>query len=233
LLGFASLGLALTARLASEAMRGLTVSGAKADMAQKGRLDVPRASGAQRARGARYGGAVDAREDPMSAEDEVKGLLAGASKTVGAARSSWLVTSTGEGGVDARPMGRLQPEAGDDAWLIRFITDARSHKAAEIKRAARVAVIFEVPADDAYVTAIGRAEVKDSAADVRRLWKPAYDAFFPTATDKANAIFLEIAAERLELWIRGVTPEPFAASTTVLERGSAGAWRVVAGPDGG
>ena len=85
----------------------------------------------------------------MSAEDDVNGLLAGASKTMAGARSCWLVTSTWDGEVDARPMGRLQAEPGDDAWLIRFITDARSHKAADIKRAANVAVIFEVPADDA------------------------------------------------------------------------------------
>jgi general stress protein 26 len=150
----------------------------------------------------RAGGRLStAREDPTSAEDEVKGLLAGASKTVSGARSCWLVTSTADGGVDARPMG--------------------------IKRTAKVAVIFEVPADDAYVTVTGRAAVKDSAADVRRLWKAAYDGFFPTETDKANAIFVEIAAERLELWIRDVTPEPFAAQTTVLERDAGGHWRVV------
>ena len=190
----------------------LTVGGAKADMTGKGWRSL-----------------IDAWEGPMSAEDEVRALLAGASKTVAGARSCWLVTSTADGGVDARPMGRLQAEAGDDAWLIRFITDARSHKAGEIKRAAKVAVIFEVGADDAYVTAIGQAAVKDSATDVRRLWKAAYDGFFPTETDKKNAIFLEIAAERLELWIRGVTPEPFAALTTVLERKGGGDWRVVAG----
>ena len=162
------------------------------------------------------------------AQEDVNGLLAGASKTMTGARSCWLVTSTADGGVDARPMGRLQAEAGDDAWLIRFITDARSHKAGEIKRAAKVAVIFDVGADDAYVTAIGEAAVKDRATDVRRLWKAAYDGFFPTETDKKNAIFLEIAAERLELWIKGVTSEPFAAATTVLERGAGGEWGVVA-----
>jgi general stress protein 26 len=165
----------------------------------------------------------------MSAEDEVKRLLTGASKTMAGARSCWLVTSTADGGVDARPMGRLQGEPGDEPWLIRFITDARSHKAAEIKRTAKVAVIFEVPADDAYVTVTGRAAVKDSAVDVRRLWKAAYDGFFPTEADKANAIFIEIAAARLELWIRDVTPEPFAAQTMVLERPAGGQWRVVSG----
>ena len=145
------------------------------------------------------------------------------------ARCSWLVTATADGGVDARPMGRLELEEGDDPWLIRYITDKRSHKAADMKRAGKVAVIFEVPADDAYVTLLGRAAVKDSAADVQRLWKAAYDAFFPSETDKANAIFVEITADRLELWIKGVTPEPFAAYTTVLERNAGGDWRIAGG----
>ncbi len=32
----------------------------------------------------------------------------------------------------------------------------------------------------------------------------------------------------MELWIRGVTPEPFAMQTTVLERDGGGAWRLIA-----
>ena len=115
----------------------------------------------------------------MSAQADVNGLLAGASKTMAGARSCWLVTSTEDRGVDARPMGRLQAEPGDDAWLVRFITDARSHKADDIRRAAKVVVIFEIPADDAYVTLVGRAVVKDRAADVRRLWKAASSSGVP------------------------------------------------------
>jgi general stress protein 26 len=166
------------------------------------------------------------------AEDEVSRLLAGASKTMAEARCCWLVTSTGSGGVVARPMGRLPPEPGDDAWTLRFITDGRSHKAAETRRASQVAVIFQHNTDDAYVTVIGAGSVHDSAAEVRRLWKPGYDPFFPSEADKANAIFLEVDAKRLELWIRGVTPEPFAMQTTVLERDAGGAWRVVDGQGG-
>jgi hypothetical protein len=41
--------------------------------------------------------------------------------------------------------------------------------------------------------------------------------------------FLEIEAQRLELWIRGVTPEPFGLQTTTLERDGAGAWRLTRG----
>jgi general stress protein 26 len=169
-------------------------------------------------------------EDSMSrAEDEVSRLLAGASKTMASARCCWLVTSTEAGGVDARPMGRLPPDPDDSEWTLRFITDARSHKAAETRRASQVAVIFQHNTEDAYVTVVGAGSVHDSAAEVRRLWKPGYDPFFPSETDKANAIFIEVDARRLELWIRGVTPEPFAMQTTVLERDAGGAWRLMGG----
>jgi general stress protein 26 len=172
-------------------------------------------------------------EESMSrAEDDVSRLLAGASKTMAEARCCWLVTSTGSGGVEARPMGRLPSEPDDDPWTLRFITDGRSHKAAETRRADQVAVIFQHNTEDAYVTVIGAGSVHDSAAEVRRLWKSGYDGFFPTETDRANAIFLEVAARRLELWIRGVTPEPFAMQTMLLERDAGGAWRVVDGEGG-
>jgi general stress protein 26 len=161
------------------------------------------------------------------AEDQVSRLLAGASKTMASARCCWLVTSTEAGGVDARPMGRLPSEPDDSEWTLRFITDARSQKTSEIKRAGKVAVIFQHNTDDAYVTVIGAGSVHDSADEVRRLWKAGYDAYFPSEADKANAVFLEIDAQRLELWIRGVTPEPFAMQTTVLERSGAGPWRLV------
>lgn len=40
------------------------------------------------------------------------------------------------------------------------------------------------------------------------------------------ALFVEVAIERMELWIRGVTPEPFGTKPTVLEREGEG-WRLV------
>jgi DNA invertase Pin-like site-specific DNA recombinase len=49
----------------------------------------------------------------MSAEDDVTGLLAGASKTMAGARSCWFVTSTADGGVDARPMGGCKANCKD------------------------------------------------------------------------------------------------------------------------
>lgn len=161
-------------------------------------------------------------------------LLSGAAQAIAGVRYCWLVTGPAAGiDIAARPMGRLPRGPDDDDWTIRFIVDDRSRKAADIRRDAAVAVIFQRTVDDAYVIARGRAVLRQDAAADRRHWKDAYDAYFPTAADRAHAAFVEIAAERLALWIRGVTPEPFGLSPTRLARPPGGAWRLLAEREAG
>jgi general stress protein 26 len=155
-------------------------------------------------------------------------LLAGA-EAIANARWCWLATAERAGVPCLRPMGRLPPEPGDDDWTIRFVTDGRSRKAADIRRAGKVALIFQRDADDAFVAVTGAAALVESASEIRQRWRDAYNRYFPTELDRANAAFLEVEAERLELWIRGVTPEPFGLRASTLERDAGGAWRLVGG----
>jgi general stress protein 26 len=157
---------------------------------------------------------------------EVNRLLAGAVKTVANARYCWLATATENDVPSTRPMGRLPRDPDDDEWTIRFVTEGRSRKASEIRHADKVAVIFQ-RGDDAFVTVIGAAMLREGAAEIRRRWKHDYDAYFPGEEDRANAAFVEIDAERLELWIRDITPEPFGLRTTVLERDASRRWRLL------
>jgi general stress protein 26 len=157
---------------------------------------------------------------------DVSKLLAGAATTIANARYCWLATAAGAGGPNLRPMGRLPPEPGDKDWTIRFITDGRSHKASQIRRAGKVALIFQLDAEDAFVAVEGVAVLHEDRSEVRRRWKDAYNPFFPTETDRENAAFIEVEAQRMELWIRGITPEPFGLRATTLERDAAGAWRL-------
>ena len=76
---------------------------------------------------------------------------------------------------------------------------------------------------------IGTATLRREASEVRRRWKAGYDAYFPSELDRANAIFVEVKVESMELWIRGVTPEPFGLKATRLERDATGVWRLAAG----
>ena len=158
---------------------------------------------------------------------DVSRLMAGAAKTMRSARYCWLVTASEAGAPHVRPMGRVLNDPGEDEWKIRFLTDGRSQKAAEMRRASDVTILFQHDPDLAFATLIGRATLHESESETRSRWKAAYDVYFPSEADRTNAIFVEVEVERMELWIRGVTPEPFGLRATVLERRSEG-WCLIA-----
>jgi general stress protein 26 len=159
---------------------------------------------------------------------DVSPLLAGAAKTMRSVRYCWLATATEAAAPHARPMGRVINDPGEDPWKIRFLTDGRSHKAADMRRAGKVTILFQHDPDLAFVTLIGKAALHENASETRSRWKAAYDVYFPGEADRANAIFVEVEIERMELWIRGVTPEPFGLRAAVLERDAEG-WRLISG----
>jgi general stress protein 26 len=156
---------------------------------------------------------------------EVSRLLAGATQTIASVRYCWLSTAAETGVANARPMGRLASDLVEDDWTIRFITDRRSRKASEIRRVGKATVIFQ-DANDAFVTLVGPTTLLEEASEVRQRWKSAYDVYFPTDQDRANVALIEVDIQRMELWIRGLTPEPFGFRTTTVERDRRGAWRL-------
>jgi general stress protein 26 len=156
---------------------------------------------------------------------EVSRLLAGAAQTISRVSFCWLATAAEASAVNARPMGRLPRDLDQDEWTIRFITDGRSRKASEIRRASKVTVIFQ-DANDAFVTLVGQASLLKELSEVRERWKTAYDAYFSTDQDRANAAFIEVDIQCMELWIRGLTPEPFGLRATTIERDARGEWRL-------
>ena len=159
---------------------------------------------------------------------DVSRLMAGAAKTMHTARYCWLATATESGIPHVRPMGRGLNDPGEDAWKVRFLTDGQSHKAADMRRASEVTILFQHDPDLAFVSLIGKATLHENASETRNRWKPAYNVYFPSEADRANAIFVEVEIERMELWIRGVTPEPFGLRATVIERDADG-WRLIGG----
>lgn len=159
-----------------------------------------------------------------SEDDAVAKLLAGAARVVGETPLCWLVTDTGV--AQARPMGFDAKDFG--LWRLSFVTDGRSSKAAELRATKRAAVLSQGGAE-AFVRSSGAATICEEASEIARRWKRGYDAFFPTAGDRAHAIFVDLEVDRMDLWIRGVTPEPFGMATTTLAREPGGAWRLVGG----
>jgi general stress protein 26 len=159
---------------------------------------------------------------------EVTRLLDGAAKTMRSARYCWLATATESGIPHLRPMGRVLNDPGEDAWKVRFLTDGQSQKADDMRRASEVTILFQHDPDLAFVSLIGKATLHENASETRARWKPAYNVYFPSEADRANAIFVEVEIERMELWIRGVAPEPFGLRATVLERDAEG-WLLIGG----
>lgn len=160
---------------------------------------------------------------------DVERLLDGAAKTIAHARSCWLATLPEGQDFGIRPMGRLPRDVGDGDWTVKFLTDGRSRKAAQIRRGATVAAMFQHEAEDAYVKVSGKARLIEDASQVFPRWRKSYDIYFPTEEDRANASFIVIDVEHMDLWIRGVTPEPFGLFPTVLDRTAAAGWRLASG----
>src|SRR5260370_23345954 len=87
---------------------------------------------------------------------EVSRLLTAAAKAIARVRYCWLVTEAETGGVNARPMGRVLPGPDENDWNVRFVTDSRSRKASDLRRAGNVVLLFHYHPDDAFGAFIGR-----------------------------------------------------------------------------
>jgi general stress protein 26 len=156
---------------------------------------------------------------------EVGRLLTGAAQAIARVRYCWLVTTAETWAVNARPMGWLPRNVDEDDWTLWFITDGRSRKAADIRRGGEATLIFQ-DVDTAFVTLVGPAMLCEEESELRRRWKKAYDTYFPTEEDRANAALIGVDVRSMKLWIRGVTPEPFGIRPTQIERDERGLWRL-------
>ena len=144
----------------------------------------------------------------------VERLLAAAAATMEKARYCWAMTVAEDGSVNARPMGPQKSLASEDPFGIPTIIR-------------RLSVVYQHDADDSYVTLIGRGVVIADRALLRARWQPAWNQFFPAGADDEASIFVQLVADRIELWVRGVTPEPFGTRGAIMERGPGQPWRVV------
>jgi hypothetical protein len=72
----------------------------------------------------------------------------------------------------------------------------------------------------------GRAALIDDKAAMRLLCPPSLDALYPEGFIDANMIVIELAPERIEMQIRGVTPEPWGHVRTLLQRGGPKGWHL-------
>src|ERR687896_733692 len=96
---------------------------------------------------------------------DVNRLLGAAAEKIRKVRYCWLVTTAAEG-IRARPMGRVPRDADEDEWTLRFITDGRSSKVADMRRVGHVSVIFQHDPDDAFVALAGKAGLVEGKPEI-------------------------------------------------------------------
>jgi general stress protein 26 len=158
----------------------------------------------------------------------VERLLEAAAATMKKARYCWAMTVAEDGCLNARPMGWQKWPASEDPFDILFLTRLGSRKMLELGRTGRLSVVYQHDADDSYLTLIGRTAAVTDRAVLRAHWQPAWNRFFPAGADDESACFVQFESDRIELWVRGVTPEPFGTRGAILEHGRGQAWRLTA-----
>ena len=93
-------------------------------------------------------------------------LLDATADKIGKVRYCWLLTAAGEGGIRARPMGRVPRDADEEEWTLRFLTDGLSPKVADLRRVGSVSVIFQHDPDDAFVALTGTASLAEGKPEI-------------------------------------------------------------------
>jgi general stress protein 26 len=129
---------------------------------------------------------------------EERGSLAELRRLLTEFDTAMLVTVTPEKLLRARPMGIQDPEEmpGCDLW---FVTGEDTAKVEEVHEERQVCVCAYRARDRSYVSISAVARTERDPAAVRRLWKPAWRAWF-SGPDDPTIVLLKLDVERAEYW---------------------------------
>src|SRR5438477_3513731 len=164
---------------------------------------------------------------PQVTETDILQFLDAARETIAAVPVCWLATRSLEGGTNARAVSSSAGPSQSDEWTRRFLVRRSSRKVAEMRAAALVTLAFQHSSGDRYIALGGRATIIEDVAEMRTMWSSDLDRHFPPGFADANMIVIQVDVDRIEVHVRGLTPEPFGAGRTLLERQPAGSWRFV------
>lgn len=97
-----------------------------------------------------------------------------------------------------------------DEWTVQFQTNRLSRKSAEIEQSGRLTLAYQYDAGGAYVSLIGRAAIREDVAAKIAAWNSGNDKWYPGGPTDPNVVYVDFAAERIELWSvpEAVVPDP-------------------------
>ena len=164
---------------------------------------------------------------PTVTDAQIMQFLAAARETIAAVPICWLATQSAEGGTNVRAVNSSPGAPGSDEWTRRILVRRSSRKVAEIRAAPIATLAYQNPSCDRYIALGGRATIIEDVAEMRTMWSSDLDRHFPPGFADANMIVIQVDVDRIEVHVRGLTPEPFGAGRTLLERQPDGAWRFI------
>jgi general stress protein 26 len=123
-------------------------------------------------------------------------LLQAAREVIAASRYCFFITSDDSGQPQARLMQQFPP---DDHFTIWMGTNPRSRKVVQLRANPRATVACSDADGPGYVTLTGRARLVDSLPELRKRWRPDWDAHFPGGPEGPNYILIEFSPARLEI----------------------------------
>lgn len=117
-----------------------------------------------------------------------------ARELIAEARYAAFITVDSAGHPQARTVDPAPP---DSAFVVRFATNPRTRKVAELRRDPRAALYWFAPGAMGYVTLRGTARLIADTAEMRRWWRPDWTPFYPGGL--TDALVVELVPERLEV----------------------------------
>jgi len=154
-------------------------------------------------------------------------VLAAARATIAQTIDCWVMTPSASGGVHARVVQPIPAAPEDEDWTISFVTSARSRKAAEIARAGCMTLGYQHANRD-YVALDGQVTLVRDRAELAARWQEPWRVHFPRGPEDPSLALVRLAVERIEVCVRGVSPEPFGSRYLTVTRDAAGAWTIAA-----
>lgn len=169
--------------------------------------------------------ATDYREE---SGDPASQLLAIARETMEKVKNCWLVTVALGGEASARIVAPIPGVPDESEWIVWVLTSSGSRKIDEIQRDCRVTLGYQHDPESAYVALAGHATIVKDRVEISKRWKQSWDNVFHAGAEDADAVFVKIEVDRIELFsiARKVTPEPFCKRSAALARDATGNWRV-------
>ncbi|GCF09129.1 pyridoxamine 5'-phosphate oxidase family protein [Dictyobacter arantiisoli] len=136
----------------------------------------------------------------MSSSTEHKSDAKTLSEKIKDIHIAMMTTAEPDGTLRSRPMASLDLktlETDGDLW---FLTSVSAHKVEEVRQSQRINLSYSKPGDNLFVSVSGTAELVHDQKHVKKLWKSAYEAWFPDGPDDPALALLRVHVDEAEYW---------------------------------